>query len=102
MKNRVLQARQTRKATPLKERILVLFYQLFCDHEWEVVEPVGPDWDISVGVRIRCRCRLCMKKAEVQNWKIKEVPDELINDRIIYRTSKRRPRYSEGRVEYGE
>jgi len=71
MKNRTLGPRKNGK--------------FFCRHAWEVDEPVGPDWDINIGVKIFCLCTKCGRRSRISNFRIAEIPDKLINPRIAYR-----------------
>ncbi len=58
--------------------------KIFCWHNWEVCEDVGPDWDLVLGCRILCKCLKCDKIREVSANRIAEVPDERINGSIRY------------------
>lgn len=58
--------------------------KFFCRHHWEVIEEVGPDWDIIHGVKVVCRCSKCGKVQGRPNYSIKEIPDEMINRSIQY------------------
>lgn len=60
--------------------------QFWCCHDWEVDEMVGPNWDISVGIKIRCKCKNCGKMCRRPNFKVEEVPDEKIDEGIRYRS----------------
>lgn len=60
--------------------------KFFCWHKWEANEwEVGPNWDITPTLLIKARCTKCDRVAEVSTHWIKEVPDHLVNQRIIYR-----------------
>ncbi len=60
--------------------------KFFCWHKWESNEwEVGPDWDITVGLDMTARCIKCDRVSKVPSRLIKEVPDHLVNQRIIYR-----------------
>jgi hypothetical protein len=58
--------------------------KFFCRHEWEVVENVGYNWDIHMGIRILCECKKCGKLKNRSNYLIKEVPDSKIKSNIFY------------------
>lgn len=59
--------------------------KFFCWHKWEVDEPVGPDWDITLGLKILCRCTKCGRRSRVYSMYIEEVPDHLVQANIVYR-----------------
>jgi len=59
--------------------------KFWCWHDWRPIGKAGPDWDITYGVRILCECTKCHKTKEIRNQYIKELPDHLIDKRVIYR-----------------
>ena len=60
--------------------------KFFCWHKWEANEwEVGPDWDLTYGLKMPARCTKCDRVSRVPNYLIKEVPDHLINTIIGYR-----------------
>lgn len=59
--------------------------KFFCWHDWECVESkVGPSWDLVMGLSLLSRCKKCGKVSFVRNYRLSEVPDELICDGIRY------------------
>ena len=57
---------------------------LFCTHDWIPIEEVGIDWDVRVGVVVKCKCSKCNYIKDVPNYILYEVPDELVNKSIRY------------------
>ncbi len=58
--------------------------KFWCDHTWQAMGKVGPDWDLHVGVKILCMCIYCSKLRYFSNRSLKEVPDHLIDETISY------------------
>ena len=58
--------------------------KFWCNHIWDPIGEVGPDWDIICGVKILCKCSWCKKLKYRASRLIKEIPDELINPNIGY------------------
>lgn len=58
--------------------------KFFCRHVWTVSEKVGPNWDISYGVKILCKCTKCGKLKYRSNSLIEEIDDKLIHCGISY------------------
>ena len=57
----------------------------FCLHVWKVIQEVGRDWDLTMGIEILCECKNCGKRKNRSNYLIDEIPDNLINSAIEYR-----------------
>ncbi len=59
--------------------------RFFCLHVWEVIQEVGGDWDLTIGIKILCECKKCGKRKNRSNYLIDKIPDNLINSAIEYR-----------------
>ena len=58
--------------------------KFFCFHKWQINTDVGPDWDLTVGLRLLCKCMKCGKLKEVNNYLIGYVPIFRIKQEIKY------------------
>lgn len=56
-----------------------------CNHEFELVEKVGPAWDIRRGVKLKHKCSKCGMIRRIPNYRVDEVPDNMVDNQIIYR-----------------
>ena len=39
--------------------------KFFCWHNWEACGEVGPNWDLSIGAYVPCKCLKCDQRADI-------------------------------------
>lgn len=58
--------------------------KFWCNHSWQLQQGVGTYWWVFPGVKALCECSKCGKRKYVCIAYFEEIPDEMINDGIVY------------------